>query len=260
MKKILLCVAICVLSLVSHAKPRDNSSFIVYDTRNNQIVDGQNIDEVRSIASITKLMSAVVYLNKHFDGLDTKLLLSNSTKSRLPVREYTRRELLIAMLVLSDNAAAETLAADYDGGRTAFIRDMNEQARQLHMSDTTFIDPSGLGIFNRSTVRDITILLQHAYANDTIRLYSSYVGGSFTYRNSRNRERKFEFQHTNLQLIKTNYNIQLSKTGYTNAAGYCVAMIVNNNGNQYAVVLLGQRSKITRFKQATWLLSKYTKG
>ena len=119
------------------AKP----SIWVYNHTQDTIVLNQNANTVRPIASITKLMTAMVALD-HDPVLTRSIKLVNRVGSSLPGGQYTRRQLFDAMLVRSDNAAAETLAQDFPGGRVAFVRAMNRRALSLGMTSTSPLEPS----------------------------------------------------------------------------------------------------------------------
>jgi serine-type D-Ala-D-Ala endopeptidase (penicillin-binding protein 7) len=127
-------------------------SVLLYNMTQDRTVMSRDADQMRSIASITKIMTAMITLDYDID-LSRRLILSKRVHSYLPRQMYTREQLLKAMLIKSDNAAAETLAEDYPGGRSAFIARMNYQARLWDMKRTSFVDPSGLGVFNVSTVQ-----------------------------------------------------------------------------------------------------------
>jgi len=154
-KKILVTIAMCVTISVQA------DSVLLYNLSQDRTVMSRDADRLRSIASITKIMTAMVALDYDKD-LSRRLQLNRSVGTKLPRQEYTREQLLKAMLINSDNAAAETIAEDYPGGRSAFIARMNMTADAWGMKDTNFIDPSGLGVFNVSTVRDVANMMTTA--------------------------------------------------------------------------------------------------
>ena len=135
-------------------------SVYVYNETTDRIEHQRNSTEFRSIASITKLMTAMVALDYSKD-LFRRLPLNTMVKSNLPRGSYTRQELFDAMLVRSDNAAAETLAADYPGGRKEFVWRMNQQAREWGIN-ATFRDPTGLDRGNMATAGDVGHLAVYA--------------------------------------------------------------------------------------------------
>ena len=130
-------------------------SVMVTDITDEHITTSHNIDKVRALASMTKLMTAMVALD-YDTNMDRKLTLSKMAGSKMPKREYTRGELFHMLLIKSDNAAAETLASDYPGGREKFMKSMNLRAMMLDMYGTHFDDPSGLSRMNVSTASDVT--------------------------------------------------------------------------------------------------------
>ena len=216
----------------------------VYNQTLDTIVLNQNYNVTRPIASITKLMTAIVALD-HDVGLVRKLKLSNRAGSYLPPGQYTRRQLFDAMLVRSDNAAAETLAEDYPGGRTAFLRAMNRRATELKMSSTRFQDPSGLNRNNTGTAGDVGTLVIAAGAYPLIREISVqrqvHIESHF-----KQRIRIIALPNTNQPVLFSFDNIQISKTGFTNPAGWCVALLVEKNKQTFAVVVLGTENKARR--------------
>jgi len=227
-------------------------STFVYNKSQDDIIMANNHTQLRSIASITKIMTAMVYLD-HQQWLNTKIKLQTPVRSNLPRQDYSRRDLLAAMLVRSDNAAAETLAADYPGGREAFIRAMNTKARTLKMNSTRFVDPSGLSSGNQSTAGDLVELLTAAVRYPIIREASIAKQASFeTYHQQK--IRTIELPNTNQPLLLQFDSIIVSKTGFTSAAGWCVGMVVEKDRQVYIVVVLGSRTKQERFDTARRLM------
>jgi len=240
MKKIII---IAFLLMSGHAWA---DSVLLYNVSKNRVEMSRNADRVRSIASITKLMTAMVTLDYDKD-LSRRLMLSKRVGSHLPRQLYTREQLLHAMLIKSDNAAAETLAADYPGGRTAFVARMNYQAELWGMSKTNFSDPAGLGVFNTSTVHDVAEMVQLSSGYWLIRDISSRKQTAVDTKYKK-RVRTVNLSHTSGSLLFTFDNVLVSKTGLTNAAGWCVGMLVEQNKQQYVVVVLGSKNKQERLK------------
>jgi D-alanyl-D-alanine endopeptidase (penicillin-binding protein 7) len=236
--KILTTILLCV-TLSAHA-----DSVLLYNLSQDRTVMSRDADQVRSIASITKIMTAMVTLDYDID-LSRKLMLSKRVHSYLPRQMYTREQLLKAMLIKSDNAAAETLAEDYPGGRSAFVARMNHQARLWDMKRTSFVDPSGLGVFNISTARDVADLMQTAMGYWLIREVSGQKQVAFETKYAK-KIRTINLEHTSGPLLFTFDNVLVSKTGLTNAAGWCVGMVVEQNKQQYVVVVLGSKNKKQR--------------
>jgi D-alanyl-D-alanine endopeptidase (penicillin-binding protein 7) len=239
-KKILTAIVLCV-TLSAQA-----DSILVYNISRDRVEMSRDADRLRSIASITKIMTAVVTLDYNKD-LSRRLMLSKRVGSHLPRQEYTREQLLKAMLINSDNAAAETIAEDYPGGRSAFIARMNMQAEMWGMKNTNFIDPSGLGVFNVSTVRDVANMMSTAAGYWFINEISSQKQAAIETKYHK-RVRTITLPHTSGPLLFTFDNVIVSKTGLTASAGWCVGMVVEQNRQQYVVVVLGSRNKRERLE------------
>lgn len=247
MKNILIFLFVLLPGMV-----QASGSIFVYNKSQNDIVVASNHTQFRPIASITKVMTAMVYLDYH-RYLNTKIKLITPVKSNLPRQEYSRRDLLAAMLVRSDNAAAETLAADYPGGREAFIHAMNVKARALEMPNTHFVDPSGLNSGNISTANELVNMLISAVAYPLIREATVAKQATFeTYHQQK--IRTIELPNTNRPLLLEFDNIVVSKTGYTTPAGWCVGMVVEKNRQIYVVVVLGSKTKQERYDTAKRLM------
>ena len=237
--KLLVTSALIMCGTVQ-AKP----SIWVYNQTQDTIVINQDANTVRPIASITKLMTAIVALD-HDPILTRSIKLVNRVGSSLPNGQYTRRQLFDAMLVRSDNAAAETLAQDFPGGRTAFVRAMNRRAHSLGMTSTRFQDPSGLNRNNTGTAGDVGTLVTAAGKYALIRAISVQqqvrIESHF-----KQRIRIIALPNTNQPVLFSFDNIQVSKTGFTNPAGWCVALLVERNKQIFAVVVLGAENKSKR--------------
>ena len=227
------------------AKPAPDSVLLL-NTSTNHIELSRNADRVRSIASLTKIMTAMVALDYDKD-LSRRLTLTQRVGSFLPRQQYTREQLLEAMLVKSDNAAAETLAEDYPGGRTAFIAEMNRQAQAWQLYNTTFDDASGLSALNKSTVLDIANLMHIASGYWFIRDTSVKKQVAFETRYKK-QIRTIRLSHTSESILFTFDNILVSKTGLTSAAGWCVGLVVQQNNKPYVIVVLGSANKTQRLQ------------
>ena len=228
--------------------PNHEISVMVTDITTDTIIRGYNIDKVRGLASMTKLMTAMIALD-HDLNMNRKLQLSKLAGSHLPKREYTRGELFHALLIRSDNAAAETLAADYPGGREKFIRDMNLRAETMGMYDTHFDDPSGLSSGNVSTASNVTQMVIAAGYYRHIREISTKKTATILTQVKR-KERILVLHNTNTAILSQVDGIQISKTGYTNPAGFCVALLVEKNvGDEIhyqVIVVMGARNPAQR--------------
>lgn len=240
MKKFFIILA--MLAGVAHARP----SHGIFDSDSNRWYQTQDVNTVRPIASITKLMTAMVTLD-HDHDLQRRLTLSNRVASLLPPGSYTRLDLIRALLVKSDNAAAETLAEDYPGGRSEFIKAMNRAAERYEMPNTRFIDPSGLGVFNVSTVADLANMLDAASGYWLIRDISTKKQVAIEHARGK-QVRTVVLNNTNSSLLLSFDTVTVSKTGFTNSAGFCVVMVVEKQKSRYYVIVLGSKNKVERHK------------
>jgi D-alanyl-D-alanine endopeptidase (penicillin-binding protein 7) len=202
-------------------------------TKQHPIVDSE-IDKIRPIASITKLMTALVIIESGVP-LNEKVPYKGLFYTK---NNFTREELLNLMLVKSDNRAAEALAESM-GGKLWTVYQMNKRAIALEMYNTKFDDTSGLSARNTSTARDLVVLLTDAYRHDKIREISALSRYDLTVVDKKNKEKHISVNNTNVKLMNKFDIIEVSKTGTTNAAGKCLVMIVHKNGEQYAIVILG---------------------
>ena len=217
-------------------------------------VDTRNLNPTRPIASLTKIMTAMVTLD-HDANLTREIRVFNS---RLPKSRHSRYDVITAMLVRSDNGAADSIAADYPGGRKEFIKAMNLKARELNMMNTRFRDPSGLSSMNISTAGDVLNMMQASANYNIIRETSTKKQAIFeTYH--KKKIRTIELPNTNRPLLFKFDEIVVSKTGWTNAAGWCVGMVVEAQGQRFIVVILGARSKQERFDIAKEIMYNHLK-
>lgn len=194
------------------------------------------------IASLTKMMTALVVVESDAD-LDEWLTVTDrhfpaaaNAFSRIrPESEAQREDFLRVALMSSENYAAYLLARHHPGGYDAFIEAMNAKARALGMSQTRFVDSSGLSDDNVSTAGDLLKLVQAAYANETLRELSTDGRHSIRFRKP---GYTLHFGNTNPLVHSSRWDVDLTKTGYLNAAGRCLLMVVDIDGEPTAVVLL----------------------
>jgi len=230
-----------------------SSVVLVVDQNTHEVMAAQNADMVRPIASLTKLMTALVVSEAKLpmdeviqitrDDID----LEKHSYSRLSVGlKFTRKELLLLALMSSENRAASALGRSYPGGREAFIRAMNAKARQLGMNNTHFVDSSGLSSGNVSTAHDLVKLAQAAYKVPMIRDFSTEVEHTV-----KSGKRALHYVSSNrLVRAKNDWRIGMQKTGFTNEAGRCLVMQATVNGRPLMMVLLNADSAQTRFADA----------
>lgn len=229
-----------------------------------KIIYGKDIDTVRPIASITKLITAMVILDSDLN-LDKKITVTKADRDLIQLTgsrlEYgaslPRREMILIAIMASENRAATALGRTYPGGMTKFVAAMNKKAAQLGMSKSHFSDPAGLNVDNMSTARDLMkmvtaaqgyALIKQASTTTRIEVRPYAKRGPLVYGN------------TNRLLKNKTWDINLSKTGYINEAGRCLVMQANIEGEQVSIVLLNSFGKLTPFGDSNrlrkWMLAK----
>lgn len=229
-----------------------SAAALVMDQSTGTVLFEKNAGAVLPIASITKLMTAMVTLDEK-PGLDDMLAIGEEdvdtlkgTRSRLRVgTQLSREEMLRLALMSSENRAASSLAHHYPGGREAFIEAMNRKAQQLGLQDTHFSDPTGLTAANVSSARDLVKLVAAAHQYPLIREFTT----STEYQ-VRIAGRQQAFHNTNSLVKSSAWDIGLSKTGYINEAGKCLVMQAWLNNKPTIIVLLDSLGKMTRIGDA----------
>ena len=239
---------------------------LVQDAASGETLYAKNQGAVLPIASITKLMTAIVILEAGLN-LEQRVAISDAdhdhfkgTRSRLrPGTVLTRDELLLLALMSSENRAAASLGRTYPGGSEAFIAAMNAKARALGMKDTRFVEPTGLSSANVSSAQDLARLVAAAHEFPLIRDYSTR--GSATVQAF---GRPLGFRNTNLLVGSAQWDIGLSKTGYISEAGRGLVMRVRMASREVIVVLLDSWGKLSRVGDANrikkWLEANAVKG
>lgn len=265
-------------------EPKLNSlAVLVLNQSNGQALYQKNVDILTPIASITKLMTAMVLLDAH-QPMDEDITISpldvdnlRHSSSRLAVgTTLSRGELLHLALIASENRAAHALARNYPGGLQRFIAAMNNKARALNMQHTTFEDPTGLTSNNRSTAEDLAKMVEAAARYPQIRDITTTGSYEITRpalvrvghkhkKEWRHIVRRVEFHNTNRLVRNDNWNIGLSKTGFINEAGHCLVMqakiaqkeviIVLLDGGKYARVADAERIKSWLEHQSSTLVA-----
>lgn len=241
-------------------KPEVNArAALVMDATTGEVLYSKNIESVRSIASITKLMTAIVTLDAGLN-LYEQITLTDSdfagaggknSSSTLRVGDtMTRSDALYLALMKSENPAAMALGRTYPGGRSAFIQAMNSKAQNLGMYSSRFADPSGLDPRNVSSARDLGIMTSTAARYGTIRHFSTSASNSFDLG-----YRMLNSNNTNAIVRNGGWSLDVSKTGYIKEAGRCVVMQANINSRPVVVVLLGGSDSAKRTADATRLFN-----
>jgi len=229
-----------------------SSVALVMDARNGDVLVRKNPSAVLPIASITKLMTAMVVLDAGLP-LSERLQITRDdidrlrgTSSRLhPGAWLTRSEMLQLSLMASENRAANALGRHYPGGMPAFVAAMNAKARSLGLRDTRFVEPTGLSSANVSSGGDLAQLVRAASSYPLIRQYS--VARSLTVQPARE---PLGFYNTNRLISTAGWSIGLQKTGFISEAGNCLVMIAHIEGRPLIVVLLDAAGKLARFGDA----------
>ncbi len=228
-----------------------------------QVIYGKDVDTVRPIASITKLMTAMVILDSGLD-LSEKITVTKDdrdlvqlTGSRLEYgASLTRREMILLAIMSSENRAATALGRNFPGGKTAFVTEMNKKALKLGMTNSHFADPAGLNVENRSTARDLAKMVAAADTYPLIREASTTTRIEVRPYAKRG---PLVYGNTNRLLKNESWDIALSKTGYINESGRCLVMQATIGGEQVSIVLLNSFGKLTPFGDSNrlrqWLLA-----
>ncbi|CAB3912412.1 MULTISPECIES: D-alanyl-D-alanine endopeptidase [Achromobacter] len=229
-----------------------SSTAYVQDLETSTVIFAKNENVVRPIASISKLMTAVVVVDANLP-MDEMLEITDEdvdelkhTTSRLRVgTKLSRGDMLHLALMSSENRAANALGRHYPGGLRAFVAAMNAKAQSLGMTSTRFIEPTGLSSNNVSSPHDLARLLRAASQRPLIHRYSTDTEYEVEINN-----RTQTFRNTNLLVRKPDWDIKVSKTGYINEAGECLVMLARINGRDLAIVLLDSQGKLSRIGDA----------
>jgi serine-type D-Ala-D-Ala endopeptidase (penicillin-binding protein 7) len=268
-----MCALVLVLFLsVGFAQADDvrkislrSASALVQDADTGEIVIGKNTDAVVPIASITKLMTAMVILDRGLD-MEEPITLNREdavamkgTRSRLRTGlTLSRGDLLLLALMASENRAAAALGRSYPGGMEAFVDAMNAKAAVLDMSESRFVEPTGLSPANVSTASDLAKLVRAAHEYPTIREFSTKDRATVKVGMGR-KIRPLSYGNTNGLVRSSYWEIGLSKTGYISEAGRCLVMQVKLADKDLIVVLLDSWGKHSRIGDANrirkWLES-----
>ena len=263
--------------------PLYSSAALVVDAKTGKVLYEKNSDRVMSIASITKLMAAMVVLDAK-PNMNQVLTVQSAdidrlkgSSSRLPVgTKMTREKMLHLGLMSSENRAIHAMARNYHGGLSAFIRAMNAKAKSLGMNDTVFYDPTGLDPRNRSTPQDLVKMVQAAHKYEKIRYYSTHNSASTqvratvkkTQRIKKGKKvrkvtkkvtqiRQVNYRNSNKLIRNGDWDISLQKTGYIREAGRCMVVYANVGNRPVIMVLMNSGNSNQRTNDAytmrSWL-------
>ena len=231
-----------------------STNALVLDARNGQLVYAKSADDITPIASLTKLMTAMVVLDANLpleepiavDMDDFDYLKGSRSRLRMGAT-LSRDEMLRLALMASENRAASSLARHYPGGLPAFVEAMNAKAALLGMSHTHFEDPTGLTPNNVSTASDLALMVQAAAEYPLIRSYSTTPAHFVAVQPS---GQTLGFNNSNALVKSDAWDIQLQKTGYIREAGRCVVMLATIASRPMVIVLLDSFGKYTRLGDA----------
>ena len=234
-----------------------SSVALVIDQETNEVLFSKNPSAVLPIASITKLMTALVVMEADLpmDQLLTvgveDVQATSGSRSRLALgTELSRAEMMHLALMASENRAANLLGRTYPGGMSAFISAMNAKAQLLGMSATRYVEPTGLSSDNRSSAVDLTRLVKAAFSHPTIRELSTSLEMEVPVG-----QKAVQFRNTNGLVRNPEWEIGLQKTGYIAAAGRCLVLQAQMAGRQLIMVLLDSTGKYSRMGDAERLRS-----
>ncbi|MGB6104424.1 MAG: D-alanyl-D-alanine endopeptidase [Pusillimonas sp.] len=241
-----------IAPLTSQAALHSEVAF-VQDLESFDVLYDKNSDEVRPIASISKLMTALVVAEAGLP-MEEKLTIADAdvdrlrhSRSRLAVgTELSRADMLHLALMSSENRAAHALGRYYPGGMPAFVRAMNDKARALGMRNTHFVEPTGLSSDNVSTPRDLVKLLRATSQQKLIQRYTT----DDKYEITVGRGRQLVYNNTNRLVSNAKWDIQVSKTGFINEAGECLVMLTRIDQRDVAIVLLNSSGRYSRIGDA----------
>ena len=238
---------------------------IVVNQKTGEVIYEKSAGSISSIASLTKLMTAMVILDSGVN-LDQEIKITKAdidrikrTGSRIPIgSKLTRYELLEFALMASDNRAASALSRSYPTGRQGLVDAMNVKAKKLGMFSTNFRDPTGLHKGNTSTAIDLVKMAQAAYQYPLIRKMTTEPQGEINYGK---RNYKIGFVNTNRLVRKGIWDIGLSKTGFIRESGRCLIMQAIVNNEPVIMIFLNSYGKLTRFADAKrvkkWMEKNY---
>ena len=211
-------------------------SWLETDDQGN-LIEGYNITEVRSIASITKLMTVIA-------------VIDNNQNMQEKIGKYTREQHIQLALVKSDNNSAKVLCDNFPGGRFECVRYMNEKANYLGMLRTKFVEPTGLSPMNISTALDLLrLVFESSHYPEIVKASQTAI------LNIQTGKKTQSFNNTN-PIVGKRHNFIVSKTGTTNAAGGCIVMMVDTDKGRRIVIVLGSKNGKVRIPEAEYIVSQ----
>lgn len=244
----------------------NSAAVVVVDLQTGRSIYEKNINATRSIASVTKMMTAMVAIDSN-QSMQEELVISASdligaktASTRLKAGDrLSRADFMLMMLMKSENPAAKTLASHYYGGYQGFISAMNQKAQSLGMTQTRFSDASGLDPRNVSSASDLVKMMREIAINpryQAIRYYSTRPSHDFYITNYNSGSRTYSANNTSGLVRSGMHQLNASKTGFIREAGYCVVMEANVNGRPSIIVLLGANASQSRWQDAENILGQ----
>lgn len=243
-----------------------SAAAVVFDLQTGQPIYQKNADAVRSIASISKVMTAMVLLDAGLDMREEIVLVASDfngakkASSNLRVGDrMSRSEFMLLMLMKSENPAAKALARTYPGGYDNFIWQMNQKAQSLGMYQTNYADASGLDPRNRSSANDLVKMMRAVNSDPryhTVRNFSTAPSYDFYINNYNTGSRTYKANNTSRLVRAGGHPIGVSKTGFIREAGYCYVMETHVNNRPAVVVLLGASASDSRWNDANDILTQ----
>jgi D-alanyl-D-alanine carboxypeptidase len=239
-------ILLCFLHFGAQAQvvPLTAQSWLVADG-DGKILDGNKTTDIRSIASITKLMTVMVVLDAQQD-------LDQIISTKLHNKKLSRRDLISLAIIKSDNQASVLLCQNYPTGLFGCVQAMNEKAKSLEMNDTKYLEPTGLSVFNVSTAEDLVKLVIAASKYQVINEDSNKESIKIPI----NKKKTAHFGNTN-RLVGKGYEFIVSKTGWITKSGGCIVMMLTTERGVRTVVLLGSKNTKTRIPEAKMIALAY---
>lgn len=244
-----------LLAFPAFAAQKPQPSVLVLDNTTKRVVYESNGYAIRPIASITKLATGMTTIDR-YTSLDQELTFD--IKTRLLTNTATADTLLNSVLTLSDNGAADILADNFPAGRSTFLMMMNQRAQDIGLHNTTFADPSGLDNRNVSTAYEVAVMA--SWIEERYPLIRSYSTMKYIVLEKKKKNKTITRlePNTSSSILSSVDGIKLSKTGYTQPAGWCSVFVVERGIRSYTVVVLGAKSKSHRIELAKKAVKSYT--
>lgn len=246
MKIIIFCLALFATSVQA-------TSLALYNFTQGNLESSHRHEEIVPIASVTKLFTAAAVLESGVD-LNARIKVTGNTRGMFNRgRLVSRLDLLKAMLISSDNLAADSLAHAHPGGYAEFIRYVNDYIDFIGLKHTKIFDASGLSVFNVSTAEELVNFAWYLRRFPLITEISSKANDNIELDNSKNKTVKLQLRNTNPDINK--YDVLVSKTGFTSAAGRCLVMLVRRGEEVFGVAVLGFKNPRTRSEAIAQLIN-----